>query len=45
MSLTKYFSATDNARDDVLLHVSASNERKECGKELGPMRKTRHQLL
>jgi hypothetical protein len=45
MSLTKYFSVTDNARDDVLLHVSASNERKECGNERNPMTKTRLQLL
>jgi hypothetical protein len=41
----KYLPAADNARDDVLLHVPASNERKECGNERNPMTKTRHQLL
>jgi hypothetical protein len=30
-------SVADNARDAVLLHVPASSERQECGKETGLM--------
>jgi hypothetical protein len=37
MSLTKYLSVADNARDAVLLHVSASTERQEWGNETGLM--------
>jgi hypothetical protein len=32
-------SVADYARDDVLLHVSASNERQECGNETGAITK------
>ena len=37
--LTQYLSVADNARDAVLLHVSASSERQECGNNLGLMKK------
>jgi hypothetical protein len=39
MSLMKYLSVTDNARDDVLLHVSASTERQERGNKTGLIKK------
>jgi hypothetical protein len=46
MSLTKYLSVADNARDAVLLHVSASNERQECRNKSGAMTKrAKHQIL
>jgi hypothetical protein len=39
-------SVADNARDDVLLHVSASSKRQECGNETGLKKKrTQHQIL
>jgi hypothetical protein len=39
-------SVADYARDDVLLHVSASNERQECGNKTGAITKRReHQIL
>ena len=41
MSLTIYFSVADNARDDVLFHVSASSERQERRNETGEMKKTK----
>ena len=40
-SLTQYLSVADNARDAVLLHVSASNERQECRNEMGAMTNVR----
>jgi hypothetical protein len=40
MSLTIYLAVSDNARDAVLLHVSASSERQERGNETGAMKKT-----
>jgi hypothetical protein len=43
MSVTRYFSVADNARDAVVLHVSASSERQELGNETGAMtKKTGH---
>jgi hypothetical protein len=39
MSVTQYLSVADNARDAVLLHVSASSERQELGNETGAMTK------
>jgi len=39
-SLTQYLSVADNARDTVLLHVSASSERQEWGNATGAMKKT-----
>jgi hypothetical protein len=33
-------SVADNARDAVFVHVSASNERQECGNETGAIAKT-----
>jgi hypothetical protein len=36
----QYFSAADNARDAVLLHVSSENERQEQRNETGGMTKT-----
>jgi hypothetical protein len=45
MSLTKYLSVADNARDAVLLHVSASSERQERGNETGLMKKKTEQIL
>jgi hypothetical protein len=39
-------SVPDNARDDVLLHVSASSERQESGNEIGAVKKkAEHQLF
>ena len=40
MSLTQYLSVADNARDAVLLHVSASSERQEQRNKRGAMTKT-----
>jgi len=40
LSLTQYLSVADNETDAVLLHVSASNERQERGKETGAITKT-----
>jgi hypothetical protein len=37
--LKKYFSVTDNARDAVLVYVSASSERQKYGNGTGEMRK------
>jgi hypothetical protein len=46
MSLTKDLSVADNARDAVLIHVSTSNERQECGNKTGAMTKrAKHQIL
>jgi hypothetical protein len=46
MSLMQYSSVADNARDAVLLHVSASSERQEWGNETGKMlKRTEHQIL
>jgi hypothetical protein len=43
MSVTQYLSVADNARDAVLLHVSASSERQELGNETREMtKKTGH---
>jgi hypothetical protein len=39
MSLTKYLSLTDNARDAVLLHVSASSKEQERGDKTGITKK------
>ena len=43
MSLTMYLSVADNARDAVLLHVSASSERQEGRNETGAITKTQEQ--
>jgi len=43
LSLKQYLSVADNARDVVLLHVSASSEREERRKETGAMKKTTEQ--
>jgi hypothetical protein len=46
MSLTKYLSVADNARDAVLLHVSDSSERQEWRDKTGLMTTTTaHQIL
>jgi len=37
LSLTQYLSVADNARDAVLLHVSAASERQERRNETGAM--------
>jgi hypothetical protein len=39
-SLTQYFSVADNARDAVLLHVSASSERQKYRNETDAITKT-----
>ena len=39
-SLTQYLFVADNARDAVLLHVSASSERQKRRNERGAMTKT-----
>jgi hypothetical protein len=39
-SLTQYLSVADNARDAVLLHVSAASERQEQINKTGVMKKT-----
>ena len=39
LSLTQYLSDADNARDAVLLHVSASSERQEQRNKTGAMTK------
>jgi hypothetical protein len=38
-------SASDNARDAVLLHVFASSERNECGNKAGLKKRTKHEIL
>ena len=40
LSLTQYLCVADNARDAVLLHVSAASERKEQRNKTGTMTKT-----
>jgi hypothetical protein len=35
----------DNARDSVLLHVSASSERQERGNKTGLKKSTKHEML
>jgi hypothetical protein len=45
LSLTQYLSVADNARDAVLLHVSASSERQEFGNEAGAMNKVRGRFI
>jgi len=40
LSVTQYLSVADNARDAVLLHVSASSERQEWRNEATAMKKT-----
>jgi len=40
LSVTQNLSVADNARDAVLLHVSASSERQEWRNETGAMTKT-----
>ena len=40
LSLTQYLCVPDNARDAVLLHVSASSERQEQRNKSGAMKKT-----
>ena len=45
-SLTQYLSVADNARDGVLLHVSASSESQERRNQTGAMTKTtEHHIL
>ena len=44
-SLTQYLSVADNAGDDVLLHVSAPSERKECGNKSGIKKRTKYEIL
>jgi hypothetical protein len=39
LPLTQYLSVADNARDAVLLHVSASSERQQQRNETGAMTK------
>jgi hypothetical protein len=39
LSLKQYLSVADNARDAVILHVSASSERQERRNERGAMMK------
>jgi len=38
-------SVADNAGDAVLLHVSASNERQECGEKTGLKKRTKREIL
>jgi len=46
LSLKQYFSAADNARDAVLLHVSAASERQERRNETSAMmKKTERHIL
>jgi hypothetical protein len=46
MSLTECLSAADSARGAVILHISASSERKRKGNETGPMKKrTKSQII
>ena len=46
MYLTMHLSVADNARDAVLLHVSASSEGQEWGNKTGSMTKrAKHQIL
>ena len=40
MSLTRYLSVADNARDAVFIHVSASNEKQEWRNETAALTKT-----
>jgi hypothetical protein len=41
-----YWSVADNARDAILLHVSASSERQECDNKRRPVKKRKnHQVL
>jgi hypothetical protein len=40
LSLTQCLSVADNARDALLLHVSASSEKQETRNETGAMMKT-----
>jgi len=40
LSVTQYLSVADNARDSVLLHVSASSEKQEWRNKTGAMTKT-----
>ena len=40
LPLTQYFYVADNARDAVLLHVSAASERQEQRNKTGAMTKT-----
>jgi hypothetical protein len=35
----------DDAGDAVLLHVSASSERQECGNKTGLKKRTKHEIL
>ena len=41
----QYLPVADNARDAVLLHVSASSERQERGNETGAVKKTRERHI
>jgi hypothetical protein len=43
LSLKQYLSVADNARDAVLLHVSASSERQEYRNEIIEMMKKKEQ--
>jgi hypothetical protein len=46
MSLTKYLSVADNARDAVLLHVSASSKEQERADKTGITKKRmEHQIM
>jgi len=38
-------SVADNAGDVVLLHVSASSERQECGNKSWLKKRTKHEIL
>jgi len=42
-SLTQYLCVAGNARDAVLLHVSAPSERQECGNTSGIKKRTKHE--
>jgi len=43
--LTNYLYVADNAGDAVILHVSASSEGQECGKETKLKKRTKHEIL
>jgi hypothetical protein len=45
LSLTQYLSVADNARDAVLLHVSAASEKQERRNETGVMTKKKDRLI
>jgi hypothetical protein len=45
LHIANYLSVADNAGDAVLLHVSASSERQECGNKIGLKKTKKHQIL